>query len=411
MLKLPISLILLFALQVAKAQSTLLQQNSWRVALERKDGRQVIFGLSKTIEQEQLVLYVQNGADQVKVTDVITAGDSLFFTMPVFESAFRVKQLPNGNIAGTLIKSTAASIQYWQLTGSPQNGIRFPVSQGMPAGDITGKWKVDITRPNGTIRNAIAIFKQEGNNLTGSFLTPSSDYRYLQGVVTGDSVKLSSFDGDNARLFEAAIHTSGTTLSGIFYSGYNGQESWTAVKDDNVALPEINDPTRLRPGQNSLNFTFNDLDGKEVSINDSAFKNKVVVVQLMGSWCANCLDETRFLANYYKQNKDKGIAIVALAYELTTDFARSKKSVEKFKNLFGVTYPMLITGVTASDDQKAEKTLPQLTSVKSFPTTLFIDKKGNIRDIHTSFYGPASGEFYTLSKNRFYETVDSLLAE
>ena len=100
-----------------------------------------------------------------------------------------------------------------------------------------------------------------------------------------------------------------------------------------------------------------------------------------------------------------------MAYELTTDWERSKKSVEKFQKLFDVQYPMLITGVAAGDEQKTEKTLPQLTLIKSFPTTIFIDKNGKVRKIQTSFYGPGSGEYYTAYKNKFYKTVDDLLNE
>ena len=130
----------------------------------------------------------------------------------------------------------------------------------------------------------------------------------------------------------------------------------------------------MREGFSKLNFTFKDLSGKPVSINDARYKNKVVIIQLMGSWCANCLDETKFLSDYYQHNHARGVEVIALAYELTTERERSKKSIEKFQKLFNVQYPMLITGVAASDEQKTEKTLPQLTLIKSFPTTIFIDK-------------------------------------
>ena len=46
-----------------------------------------------------------------------------------------------------------------------------------------------------------------------------------------------------------------------------------------------------------------------------SFKDKVVLVQLMGSYCPNCLDETKFYSKYYEANKDKGLEIVALAFE------------------------------------------------------------------------------------------------
>jgi thiol-disulfide isomerase/thioredoxin len=288
---------------------------------------------------------------------------------------------------------------------------RFSSATVNAKNNISGRWDVSITRANGTIRKAVALFAQQGNNITGSFLTPAADYRYLAGIVTGDSLELSAFDGDNIHLFEAKIDHANMISGGVFYNGYTGKETWVAKKNDSIALPTTEDPTRLREVSTKLNFTFRDLEGKSVSINDEKYTNKVVIIQLMGSWCANCLDETKFLADYYERNRSKGIEIIALAYELTTDTVRSKKSVTKFKKLFDVKYPLLITGVAAGDEKKTEKTLPQLTEIKSFPTTIFMDKKGYVREIHTNFYGPASGEYYIESKNKFYETVDRLLNE
>ncbi|MEO5996736.1 MAG: TlpA disulfide reductase family protein [Chitinophagaceae bacterium] len=399
----------LFLSVVAQPKSAI--PKGWRIALQRKDGKEIIFQLERNRVQGKTALVVVNAGEKIKLTDVTSAGDSLFFTMPSFEASFRVKVQANGDMTGTFIKGTSGSVQYWSLFGKANDPARFKATQGSAKNNISGKWNVSITRPNGTIRKAIAMFNQHSNRLTGSFLTPSADYRYLDGIVTGDSMLLSSFDGDNARLFEANIDTTNNSLHGVFYNGYVGKEVWTATKDSFVALPEISDPTKLRDGYNRLDFTFNDLDGNPVSMKDEKYKNKVVIVQLMGSWCANCLDETRFLSGYYKENRAKGVEIIALAYEYTTDMERSKKSLERFKKLLDVKYPMLITGVTAGDDKKAEKTLPQLTTIKSFPTTLFIGKSGAVRDIHSNFYGPGSGEYYDLSKKRLTDTVNRLLEE
>jgi thiol-disulfide isomerase/thioredoxin len=403
--------ICLLATAFTEGQVTKQLYNNWLVALERKDGKQVVFQLERKQEQSKTVLYIINAAERIQITDVKTLGDSMFFVMPAFESSFRVKLQANGNMSGTYIKCTAGTTQYWPLYAYANTKDRFSAGSGDAKNNISGRWDVSITRANGTVRKAVALFDQEGNKLTGSFLTPSADYRYLEGIVTGDSLMLSAFDGDNIRLFEAKIENINTISGGVFYNGYTGKETWAAEKNAAVALPEVNEPTQLREGVTKLNFTFKDLHGIPVSINDEKYKNKVVIVQLMGSWCANCLDETKFLSNYYKSNRSRGIEIVALAYELTTDLNRSKKSVAKFQKLLDVQYPMLITGVTAGDEKKTEKTLPQLTTIRSFPTTIFIDKKGNVREIHTNFYGPGSGEYYITSKNKFYETVDRLLIE
>lgn len=385
--------------------------NNWRIVLERTDQKQIIFQLQRRNEGGKNIFYVLNGAEKIKITDITTLKDSVFFAMPAFESSFRVKLLSNGDLSGTYIKATAGKTQYWKLHGYKNLKGRFDITSGAPKYTISGKWDVTITRANGTTRKAVAEFEQQGNELVGTFLTPSADYRYLEGIVTGDSLKLSSFDGDNARLFEAHIDNTNTISGGVFYNGYSGKELWVAQKNDTVSLPASVDPPTLREGFSKLDFTFKDLNGKPVSINDEKYKNKVVIIQIMGSWCANCLDETKFLADYYKNNRTRGVEIIALAYELTIDFDRSKKSLEKFQKLFNVEYPMLITGVATGDERRTEKTLPQITSITSFPTTIFLDKKGNVREIHTSFYGPGSGAYYTAYKNKFYKTVDGLLNE
>src|SRR6476620_12277873 len=269
----------------ADAQGEKQLNKNWRVVLERQDRKQIVFQLHQQKENGKIVLYVINGAEKIRITDTKEIGDSLFFALPTFEASFRVKMLAGGNLSGTYIKGTATKTQYWPLHGYRNVPGRFDATMSMAKYTISGKWDVTITRANGTTRKAVAEFEQEGNKLTGTFLTPSADYRYLEGIVTGDSLKLSSFDGDNLRLFEARIDNTNSISGGVFYNGYSGKELWVAQKNDTVSLPETIDPPSLREGFSKLNFTFKDLDGKPVSINDAKYKNKVVIVQLMGSWC------------------------------------------------------------------------------------------------------------------------------
>jgi thiol-disulfide isomerase/thioredoxin len=152
-------------------------------------------------------------------------------------------------------------------------------------------------------------------------------------------------------------------------------------------------------------------DGHLVSITDKVYQGKVVVIQILGSWCPNCMDETKFLSEFYQKDHAKGVEIIGLAYERTTDFASSQKALQAFKKRFDIQYPILITGVTVSDSLRTEKTLPQLKKIDAFPTTIFIDKKGNIREVYSGFNGPATGEHYAESKKEFNETIDKLLAE
>jgi hypothetical protein len=55
--------------------------------------------------------------------------------------------------------------------------------------------------------------------------------------------------------------------------------------------------------------------------------------------------------------------------------------------------------------------LPKLSNFISFPTTLFVDKRGKVREIHAGFTGPATGEFYDEFTDKFQLLVKKLLSE
>jgi thiol-disulfide isomerase/thioredoxin len=244
-------------------------------------------------------------------------------------------------------------------------------------------------------------------------LTPSGDYRYLEGAVDKDTLHLSTFDGSHAYYFRGTIQKD-SIKDGLFFSGATSVENWTAKKDEKAGIPDsaaASVAVHTKPGETKLDFRFPDLDSNLVSINDDRFRNKVVIIQIMGSWCPNCMDETAFLSAYYKDNKQRGIEMIALAYEYSTDFQRSQKSLRKFQQHFNITYPMLITGVRVGDTLRTEKTLPQITPIRMFPTTLFIGRDGTLKKTHTGFMGPGTGAHYEAYKKEFYTTVDELLKQ
>jgi len=379
----------------------------YRGILYREDGKEVAFNIEIRNEGHQAKLYIINATEEILTADLKIEADSFFFRMPVFESEFKTRIQPDGSIKGEWIKGTASKTQHWRFEAIPGKD-RFDITHGLAKINISGRWSVNIKRANGTTRPAVAEFVQKGNRLTGTFLTPTGDYRYLQGVVTGDLMLLSTFDGAHAYTFSAKIINENQITEGFFGSGIGGKETWVAERNDNARLPEGIAP-QLKEGYTKLDFTFRDIDGNNVSISDERFKDKVVVIQIMGSWCPNCLDETKFLSDYYNENRTKGIEIVSLAYEYSTDFQRSQKSLRKFQQLFKVEYPMLITGIAVNDSLRTEKTLPQITPIKAFPTTIFLDRQGNVQEIHASFYGPGSGGHYEEFKKEFNAIIGRLL--
>ncbi|SEA41350.1 Thiol-disulfide isomerase or thioredoxin [Arachidicoccus rhizosphaerae] len=382
---------------------------NWRAVIHRPDGNGIVFNLRTAIEHDSLIFYVVNGKEQMRVPAVAQKGDSLLIDMPVFESGFKFKVINKDSLSGIWHRASVSKEIVLPLTASARNPERFLPVHGAPLTNLEGKWQVNYKDAAGEVSPAIFTFHQNDNLITGSVLTPFGDDRYLEGILTGDSLYFSGFDGIHSLLLKAKIN--GDSLTGLQFSGATSKEEFTAYKTDNPTLP--NEAAMfLKPGESGhLNFTFKDLNGKDVSINDPRFKNKVVIIDLMGSWCPNCMDETAFLSQYYNANKDKGVEVISLAYELTTDFERSKKSLMKFQKAYDIQYPVLITGVTVTDKDRTSKTLPQFTDIKMFPTTIILDKTGKVVKIDTGFQGPGTGSYYTNYVKEFNELMNKLLAE
>lgn len=383
----------------------------WQAKLHRNDGADIVFNFEVKDTAGKKVLYVLNATDKLLVDEVAATGDSLLIRMPFFDSEFKAKLSSDSAVEGLWIRHLAdkdVSIPFSAVAGKAE---RFAVATPATA-NVSGRWVTQFVSSKDKDKapsTAIGEFKQTGNTVHGTFLTTTGDYRFLDGVVDGDSLRLSTFDGSHAYLFTARVGKDSIT-GGRFFAGIgDGLEYWSAVKNDTAKLPDERTIATMKPGQQQLDFTFPDLNGNKVSIKDDRFKNKVVIITLMGSWCPNCMDETGFLSKWYEKNKDRGVEVIGLAYERTTDFDKSKHALEGFLKRFDVHYPVLITGVTPADPEKGEKTLPQLTGIKGFPTTIFIDKKGNVQEVHTGFSGPGTGEHYEQFQADFNRLVSNML--
>lgn len=409
-MRLILIVVFVFSCLVTFSQKSPNPPSLYRATLVREDNLPIVFMVESVHRKGKPVWVIRNADEKLEVTDIRSSRDSVWIEMPFFESSFFLKKNPDQSLSGNWVRGTSTKTWVMPARIEPVKS-RFPLIKGNATGNISGRWKIEFSRPNGNSRPAIGEFSQKGNIVTGTILTPSGDYRYLEGVLSGDSLLLSTFDGSHAYFFSAKLSSPDKIESGLYASGPVNLETWNAVKDPDAVLDETSVAMYLKDGEEKLNFRFPDLDSNFVGINDPKFRNKVVVIQIMGSWCPNCMDETAFLSRYYDANKQRGIEMVGLAYEYGTDFYRSQRTLKKFRDKFNVQYPMLITGVTTTDSLRTEKTLPQLTPIKVFPSTIFLDKTGKVRKVHTGFYGPGTGEHYIAFKKEFEEIVEWLLKE
>lgn len=376
---------------------------TYRATFGARDDKAIPF-VFKVKSTEALEIY--NADEVLYVHEVEYKNDSVYIQMPVFEGVLVAKIDEGNNLNGYFLKpSLDRKVDFSATKGSE----RFSTLR-RPNTDVSGVWET-VFSPNSQEDTYVAkgIFEQNGRKVTGTFSTETGDYRYLEGVVDGDTLKLSTFDGSNAYLFTAVV--TDTALVGTFYSGNHWKEPFVAKRNEAFELKSADSLTFLKEGYDKLAFSFPDTEGNLVSLEDDRFKDKVVVVQLMGSWCPNCLDESRYFVDYYKEHKGEPIEFVALAFEYAKTEELALKSINRLKKSLGINYPILLAQYGSSSKHEAQAKLPMLNQVLSYPTTIFIDKKGHVRKIHTGFNGPATGDKYKAFKKEFNTFLDGLMAE
>ncbi len=355
--------------------------------------------------ENETKINILNANEIIEITDITYKNDSVYIRMPVFTSYF-VAKIKNGLLYGNFVKEELNRTVNF-TTVKTKN--RFKINKKSTT-NITGNWET-IFSPNSEKDKYIAkgIFKQNGNIVTGTFRTTTGDYRYLEGVLNGNQLKLSTFDGAHAFLFTATVNEN--KMQGAFYSGNHWSEPFVAMRNNTFKLPDSNTLTRINEDIKKFDFSFPSETGKMISLTDKQFRDKVVIVQLFGTWCPNCLDESRYYSEYYKINKNKDVTFIALAFEYVKTEEKAFQFIKKFKKDLAIKYPVLLAQYGTTSKKKAQEKMPILDKVRSYPTTIILDKKGVVRKIHTGFNGPATGQIYLNYKKEFETFIEVLLAE
>lgn len=380
-----------------------LAQGLWLGKLNISENKSIPFNL-EIIEDS---VYFLNAEERIgSVIEKIE--DQYKIKMPIFDSEFHFSKTEGGLFGfwHNKAKGENYKIDFSAEQNSGTINDRFTVKGKKSDVNLDGKWETIFSPGTDDKYSATGLFNQNDENVSGTFITETGDYRFLQGNVYGDSLFLSCFDGSHAFLFEAKLEND--SLNGMFYSGSHHQEPWVATINDDFKLADPYSISRVVDNQ-EIQFSLPNLDGKTMSYPDPRYSDKVVIIQILGSWCPNCMDETRFLTDLHDSYAERGLEVIGLAFENPTTLEGKIERVKDLKAHFNSKYEFLIAGDASK--KKAEELLPFLDKIMSFPTTIYIDRDGVIRKVHTGFYGPGTGQYYLEYVNHIQAFVQKLLNE
>ncbi|MES2457099.1 MAG: TlpA disulfide reductase family protein [Bacteroidota bacterium] len=392
------------------AKSGFIKQGVWRGVFKVSEF-EVPFNFEiKGKDAEHATFTLLNGTRRDDFHVKKLGADSLFIKMNTYDAALVAKIEDDGSISGEY-RSLVPGLRGNALPFTAEQGksYRFvePGKDVAPAADLTGKWEFKGFSKE-AVPNKVAILKQKGNKLTGVVMQVTGDSRELEGTVQGNEFVLSGFTGPSPKIYRGKINDDGT-LSGEISQGIYDNLKFTGVKDPNAELPDPYKLTFLKEGYKKLDFTFPDLTGKSVSLTDDKYKGKVVIVELVGTWCPNCTDQTVFLSPWYNKNKQRGVEAIAIGFEQKDDLEYGKYTLGKLRDKYDIQYDILFGGL--ADKRLVADKLPALNKFIAYPTTIIIDRKGEVREIYTGYTGKVTGKYYEEYEQKFNKLLDQLIAE
>lgn len=272
------------------------------------------------------------------------------------------------------------------------------------APDIAGEWTIPHESSKGEKAWRLLV-RQSGADVQAAILRVDGDTGTLTGAFQRGTFVVSHFSGARPMLLELTPLADGSL--GLLQNRKTQLVAYRTADERARAVPGPSDPlahSRIKDPNAVFTFSFPDLHGRVVSHDD--YRGKVLLVSLTGSWCPNCHDEAPFLADLDRRYRDRGLAVVAFAFE-EPDQLKSPTRLKAFMQTYGIAYPVLLAGVP---EELAEK-VPQAENLNAFPTTIFVGRDGRIRAIHAGFASPASGDFFSKGTEAMTALVERLLAE
>ncbi|MCE2864403.1 MAG: TlpA family protein disulfide reductase [Cryomorphaceae bacterium] len=368
---------------------------------------QVIVALAEKNPNSPITIV--NGKEVYQLSVKKRIGDTIVYQFPAQDAEWRVA-----------FEKDFSEARGWWINYNKKVPVRYPVhlymtlSEMIPKPDtifpeLFGRWKVVFEPGTPNEELLVGVFQQEMNGrIFGSFLSETGDYRYLHGYAANGKLHLQTYTGYWAFVVEADLNGS-NEMTGVFYSGGKSSTSFKATRDETVQLRNEAELTYLikRDERVVLNNLIK-LNGRKTNL-DFSKKGQVTLIQIMGTWCPNCIDETNLLRALKETYGPKGLEIIALGFEVGADSKKQRSRLKKFAKDLQVNYPVYLAGT--SSKEAAAAYFPMLNGIMSFPTSILVDRQGKIIAIHTGFSGPATGTAYTELVEKFKQEIEGALNE
>ena len=382
------------------------EQALWKGTLEMPGNKQLPFLMSLDLKQPAPSGYFLNGPEQTPIPEVYYHDDSLTFVFSEYGAAMR-GIWKNGKLAGEFLRFRKDTVINKFEAVPEASAEKTQPSKTSTEVPLVGKFQAYFMQKEGIDSSSQATFWAHGDSVYGTIVESSGDLGLMVGKQTGNSVVLARFTGWQGQMVE--LKRVMNSWSGTLYYRIPPPVSFTLEPRATLIdeLPAAKRPSMKDPRKPFM-FSGTTVMGDTLSNLSTQFRGKVLILDVMGTWCHNCMDAAPLLQKLYSEFGNQDLEIVGLSFELTDDPATARRNLLLFEERYGITFPVLFCGSTASANVEA-RVKSQLTNFPGYPTTLFVDRNGVVQTIHGGFNGPGTGEYFQAQIGQYYDLVRNLL--
>jgi thiol-disulfide isomerase/thioredoxin len=353
-------------------------------------------------DSTQAVIYAEGNPDSLVVQNngediaLIKTGEGKY-RIPVFDGVIRGAWSADQVFQGEWIDKMSDPFRQISLTIEPTNSPLLPIETTEAIETIYG---LNFEPEGGPVWQGQLVLQEDDNRCSATIRTGTGDLRYLGGTASAESIELTTFDG--AHLYKFDIQRDGDDLTGYFHS-HTGYKS--SIQGKRLGRMPVTDPMRIQ-ATGPMSFTVvTDQDSTVATWTGDDFKGNVTIIDLMGTWCPNCMDAARMIKEL--QEEFPNLQVASVAFETRSNPRAVFSRFETYKADLGIAWPMVYGGPAKKKETGYKMNF--LTGFESFPTTLILDKAGNIAYVHTGFNGPATGDAHTREQQFFRAAIRSLM--
>src|SRR5262245_28579302 len=298
------------------ARAPIPQQGAWIGAVELAPGKVLPFRMNLDFSGASPSGYFLVSDEKTPIPEISRTDDKLILRFSEYGAEMRAAW-DGRQLTGDYVRIRSSGTKSFPFKATPETKSSPADPLQIPVGNyqvlFQGEDKVDDS-------TVAKLWSKDGASY-GTFIAPDGDYGLLSAQRVGDVIQLNRFTGWQATII--TLQQKGGRWGGEVTAASTDKQRRFVLRpcSDLNLEPGPAFPTTMKDSNSEFAFSGTTLSGETIRNTDDRFKGKALLLDIMGTWCHNCLDEAPVLRQIQQEFGKDGLEVIGLSFEISNDAA------------------------------------------------------------------------------------------